>query len=61
MPEQNTVAELYVAAIKKEAARSFAAYLKEHGRIVYDAFHNPEFAITHHDIDDALDEWEKEV
>ena len=61
MPEQNTAAELYVSAIKKEAARSFAAYLKGRGRIVYDAFHNPEFALTNRDVDDALEEWEKGV
>lgn len=61
MDNSKTTATLCVAAIKKEAARSFAAYLKERGRIVYDVFHNPDFAVTNRDIDDALDEWEKEV
>jgi hypothetical protein len=61
MDNSQTTAALCVAAIKKEAARSFAAYLKERGRIVYDVFHNPDLAVTNRDIDDALDEWEKEV
>lgn len=57
MPNEQSTAERYVAAIKKQAVQGFAKYLIDHSTTMQDSFREPVKAIAAYDLPDLVLEY----
>lgn len=61
MPNEQSTAERYVAAIKKQAVQGFAKYLIDHSTTFYDKFREAEEGVSIYDITDLASEYLEEI